>query len=148
MDCVHKSVSQWLGNNAPDSCFINEEWNALQLIASLTLTDEIEILDDVIVAGANVNHQNKGFSVPCITPLHIAISNENINITKHLIKSNCDVNILDQYGFTALHYAVLKRNKDLVILLINNGANVNKLSMFTYGCMMSTQTNIHLKKYV
>jgi ankyrin repeat protein len=126
MECVYKSVSQWLGKNASDSCFVNEDWNALQLIASLS--DEIEILNSIIDSGANLNHQSDGIAVPCITPLHIAISNENINITKHLIKSNCDVNILDQHGFTPLHYAVLKRNKDLVILLIDNGANVNKLS--------------------
>lgn len=37
------------------------------------------------------------------------------------------VDTRDQYGFTMLHHAVLGNERELVLFLLNNGADVNSL---------------------
>ena len=41
------------------------------------------------------------------TPLIIAALKSNLQICKSLIEYNCDLNLQDMYGNTALHYACL-----------------------------------------
>lgn len=46
-------------------------------------------------------------------------------IIKHIINSVTDVNFTDKDGWTPLHWAIFKDNKDIVELLISKGANIN-----------------------
>ena len=50
---------------------------------------------------------------------------EKPNFVKLLIDEGVDVNIALTSGDTALHYAVEKKNIEVINYLINNGANVN-----------------------
>ena len=62
-----------------------------------------------------------------------AIKDQNLAVVKAMIKSGVDVNVFDKkvdehirgYGSRALHYAVESRNSDLIIMLLNAGANPN-----------------------
>jgi len=73
---------------------------------------------------ADVNYRSRSGATPSCTALHIAVAGERVRLAEQLIKSKCDVNVEDQWGFTPLHYAVVKRSKELVLLLTANGASV------------------------
>jgi ankyrin repeat protein len=82
--------------------------------------------------------------VPQVTTIHIAARRGNVDLIK-LLLPHVDVNIADQvcslyrsrlkvlmnnvnilslqWGFTALHYAAVARNKDAVFCLLSNGAS-------------------------
>lgn len=42
-----------------------------------------------------------------------------------LLTDKSDVNYQDQYGFSAVHYAVMTRNKEALLHIIENGAKVS-----------------------
>jgi ankyrin repeat protein len=44
---------------------------------------------------------------------------------KSLVRNYPDLNAKDQYGMTLLHYAVLDENIDIMMALLDNGANIN-----------------------
>jgi ankyrin repeat protein len=54
-----------------------------------------------------------------------AAKNNNFDLVKTLIESECFVNLADDNGSTALHEAVYNNHFEIVKLLIDNGANVN-----------------------
>ena len=60
--------------------------------------------------------------IPQVTPIHIACRYGNLEAVKVLITS-CDVNVQDQWGFSALHYATVARHKELVLFMLANGAS-------------------------
>lgn len=123
-EAIEKSVFNWIDVNSPDSCFPNEEWDPLQLLSSIDYVSDaaMVIIASRLDRNGHCNGQSSGQTstrvVPCITPLHIAVTRGRIDIIDQLIKANCDVNIEDQHGFTALHYAVTKRNSEVILLLI------------------------------
>ena len=57
--------------------------------------------------------------------LHIAVSNNNYNIVKLLLKYNIDVNSINLDYITPLHIAVETNNIKIVKLLLDYGANIN-----------------------
>ena len=59
------------------------------------------------------------------TPLHWAVSGDNIELAKLLIASGADVNVKRWDGFTPLHRAVSRDNMEVTKLLIGSGADVN-----------------------
>ena len=120
MNTVRKSVVKWVDDNSPDTCFPHEDWNPLQFLSSLE--DESDLLSTVLTSGANVNRSNSGCCTPSLSSLHIAVSRGRLDVVEQLIKFKCDLNVQDQWGFTALHYAVLKRCTKLILLLTTNGA--------------------------
>lgn len=48
---------------------------------------------------------------------------KNYNEIKTLLNNNHDINLKDNFGNTALHYAVIRNNENLVKDLISLGAN-------------------------
>jgi len=55
------------------------------------------------------------------------IYNDEFDVKKQKIETS-DLNIVDKEGDNALHFAVLKKNKEIVKLLLRNDWNVNSLN--------------------
>lgn len=54
------------------------------------------------------------------SPLHLAISLNNINLINHLINyDKTDVNILDEYNNTPLHHIINNSNNEEIIKMLN-----------------------------
>jgi ankyrin repeat protein len=63
---------------------------------------------------------------PELTPLHTAAKLGSLRAAEWLLKHDTTVcNLPDNSGYTALHFAVIDGNKDMVNLLIANGANLS-----------------------
>ncbi|XP_031784194.1 putative ankyrin repeat protein RF_0381 [Nasonia vitripennis] len=88
-----------------------------------------EIVEKLISHEITLNVEDKKF--PVIQPLWYAIINGRYQIAKILIRAGADVNRRagDQCHFdyrgTPLHFAAMKRNEDLVELLLAHGAKIN-----------------------
>ncbi|KAG6434904.1 hypothetical protein SASPL_106548 [Salvia splendens] len=63
------------------------------------------------------------------TPLIEAANAGHINVVEFLIIHKAQLQAANKKGFTALHYAVQKDNRDLMELLLNNGAPTEKDSV-------------------
>ncbi|KAJ3217235.1 hypothetical protein HDU67_008257 [Dinochytrium kinnereticum] len=57
------------------------------------------------------------------TPLTLAV--QSLNIVIKLMQAKADVNLANDHGNTALHYACFWRRKELALLLVENGAILN-----------------------
>lgn len=78
--------------------------NPIQTVKELLKNDKVDI--------------NKIFSPhQCLTPLHIACSHGNIEITKILIDAGSFVNVYDTEGWTPLHCASAEGHVEIIILL-------------------------------
>ena len=51
---------------------------------------------------------------------------------EHIIKSGCDVNVIDKQGCSPLHLAVVKGNVAVVTALIDQGANIEAFTADGY----------------
>lgn len=65
--------------------------------------------------------------------LHRASQEGNIREMDRLIVEGCDINLFDDLGRTALHYAVEEGRYEAAIWLISHGANVNANEDETIG---------------
>jgi ankyrin repeat protein len=91
-----------------------------------------DIVDYLMDEGVEVNLQEttdltvpiptRSYVVPKLSPLHLAVYSNNIELISTLA-AKADINFQDQLGFTALHYATMRRNKDIVLLLLDLGAS-------------------------
>jgi hypothetical protein len=120
-----ESIADWAEDSTiKDSLYPYDDWNPLLIAASI---GDIELLKILLGNGANVNFQNSSSSIiPQVSALHIVVKSciiEAINLL--LSQPDILVNIQDQWGFIPLHYAVLSRSKEVVLLLLNNGALAN-----------------------
>ena len=79
-----------------------------------------EIAEILLANNANVNARAKG-----ITPLHVAASVNDNDVSKILIINRADINAKDDSEITPLHYAVSFYAKEIVQLLITNGVDLN-----------------------
>ncbi|GFY65411.1 putative pre-16S rRNA nuclease [Trichonephila inaurata madagascariensis] len=70
--------------------------------------------------GADVNVEDSKYEA---TPLHWAVKNGNMGITKSLIEGGADVNFQDKEGNTPLHRAAVNCHVEIVRFLLRNGAN-------------------------
>lgn len=68
----------------------------------------------LVEAGTDLNHQDdQGY-----TPLIIAAKKNHTNIIDYLRSRGADLNVKNQFGEDALHYATLLDNKDAIKLLV------------------------------
>lgn len=72
-------------------------------------------------ADPNIASQN-GYNV---YPLHAALAINQSNIAKMLIESGAEVNVFQHGAYTPLHLASQNGNIDLIILLLEHGADIN-----------------------
>lgn len=89
--------------------------------------------------GANINERNSNY----LTPLHLASSKGNVEISHLLITMGADVNeeTYSNGGWTALDFALSNANERLVEILIDKTSNVNSALLF----YMSNSYRINLK---
>ncbi len=83
-----------------------------------------EIARLLISRGADVNiPASNGFNV---YPIHSAVASGNHSITKLLINAGANINVTQQAGFTPLHAAAQLGDIELIILLLEHEAEVDK----------------------
>lgn len=80
-------------------------------------------VEELIAAGADVNIMGRGR----LTPLMLA---EDAEIVLRLLKAKCNVNLQDQGGSTALHYACIYSSEGVVAALVMAGASVHIRQQF------------------
>jgi len=80
-------------------------------------------ISDKIELNRQLLHQASSAGITFMKKLYIA----------NLLSKGADVNAIDEYGLTSLHYAVRKGNKDIVTLLLANGAAVDVNVQDVYG---------------
>ena len=66
----------------------------------------------------------------CISPLHIAIKERNVDAIINLVERGADVNAKNSFGYTPLHWAVEENSYQLVEFLLIHGANIDIKNMW------------------
>ena len=56
------------------------------------------------------------------TLLHIAVEMENLSYVQFLVEAGCHVNVKEGCGLTPLNLAVVKKNKEICMCLVQSGA--------------------------
>ena len=74
---------------------------------------------------SQVNATTLGFGS---TPLMVAVEKQQLGAVRFLLNQGADVNLKDDYGFTALHLAAISSMYEVVICLVENGADVNAVN--------------------
>uniref|UniRef100_A0A1B6CRZ2 Uncharacterized protein n=1 Tax=Clastoptera arizonana TaxID=38151 RepID=A0A1B6CRZ2_9HEMI len=89
-----------------------------------------KIVKKLIEFGANLNAKD----IAGFTPLHDAIINKNINISKYLLDQGADPMVKeDDYGFYPFHYACRMNNLKFIQLLLKKMLEIKDFSINTVG---------------
>jgi ankyrin repeat protein len=119
------------------------------LVATCAQTDDIATLHQIQQAqiGINFNVLLPSGSIP----LHVCAKHSAIKCADLLLRlaglDNAMINEPDQVGFTALFYAILQRNEDMIKLLIANGATLtpslkpSEIGMYLCNCVKNNQVD-------
>lgn len=103
------------------------KYGVTPLVQAINVEDK-EIISFLIEKGADVNHVSKLDDTET-TPLFIATSGKNAEeIVSLLLEKGADVNLATTNEFTVLQKAICDRNKKLVLLFLDAGAEINKNS--------------------
>lgn len=73
-------------------------------------SNQPEIMELLLSRGAAINAVNNG---KC-SALHVAVNKQHVQCVRILLRYNCDVNLQDSYGDTALHDAIGKDALDII----------------------------------
>lgn len=118
---VRGAISKWARRmtdvNSPCS---NDHWNMLQLSCAIGDQSAVRF---AVEQGADVNTHCPSRVIPRCTPLHILAKYDQHEIIKTL-PGRTNFNKQDQWGFTALHYAVAAGSVNSARILMERGANV------------------------
>lgn len=102
----------------------NEEcYGAIHFAASNNHADCVELL---VSKKANICFRTKCPNKS--TSLHIAAAKNHIVVAKVLLKNNTIINEFDGQGWSPLHVAAKHCNKDIIILLLREGADLSSNS--------------------
>lgn len=94
-------------------------WTPLMLAAR---KGDIELLNYLLSHGADVNAKS---DVQNRTPLMEAVRNRKIQAVKVLLAANPDLDAVDWEGYTVLMFAAVSGQREIVDVLLANGADVN-----------------------
>lgn len=103
----------------------------------------IEAVDKLLNKGIDVNiadYENE------LTALNYAINLHNTDITMLLIKHGANPNIQDYYGNSALHYAIIEDNPEVVMILIQSAMTKDKVEGNLQNIDGSTPLHIALAR--
>ena len=78
---------------------------------------------NLIAHGANINWQNPEY-YNC-SALHVAVLEGRVAACELLIQNSCDVDLVDNNGWTALHHCAALNKVDCAVLLVKRGASLN-----------------------
>lgn len=98
--------------------FSDDGWTLLHLAAYL---GHKELARFLIESGADIHIRAKNENKN--TPLQAAIANKKSELVAFLIEKGSDVNVIQSGGWTGLHEAALLGSEEIVMLLLENGAN-------------------------
>jgi ankyrin repeat protein len=105
-----------------DICNVSQQSNVGETALMIAIFNRnIEIAQQLIQAGADLNLQNKNGS----TALNFAAANGLYDIVKLLLKKDVALNTQHKSGLTPLMDAVCRGFHEIVILLLNRGADAN-----------------------
>lgn len=105
--------------------------------------ENIEVMKQLVEAGADVNQKNKGtFDT---TPLYVAASENRIDAAKFLIEHGADVNLSLSDGATPLMIAAEKGYDEIVEVLVENSANMEAQNTNGVRALSFAAWNGHLK---
>ena len=89
--------------------------------AAINLGD-MELVTLLIENGADVNARSSSGEFP----IHLAITARHYDVIQALLDSSViDLALIDQYGYSPMHHAVLSGDLDIVCLLVHHGAPLN-----------------------
>jgi len=93
-----------------------------------------------------------------MTALHVAVLSNDVYEFRKILQKHEDINTVDTFGNTPLHYASMKRNINLMEALINNGAKINvqnnngrtplMVTMLNKDCVAQTKKRIKNEVYM
>ncbi|KAJ8674387.1 hypothetical protein QAD02_005649 [Eretmocerus hayati] len=110
------------------SRFCSTKWfSESELIHHVTRGNHEEVrklITELIAQGADLDYVNvRDFTGK--TSLHLAVSENNVELTKILLDVGAKINVFNEDGHTPLHLCTSITKFDLMKLLISRGANVN-----------------------
>lgn len=94
--------------------------NGIAAIHIAALNGREDIIEDLVLAGANVNDRDL---IKGETPLFYGIQDK--RVVEKLIELEADINIIDFNGMTPLHKASKKSNIEIIEMLLSAGVDVN-----------------------
>lgn len=109
---------------------------------------KIEVLKFLIEKGALINAKDISRDNKDWTPLHYAAYNGKLDCVKYLIEKNADINAKASDGATALHFAVAKGYKSIIIELLKSKADteIETIEGLKAGQVTSNKDIINLLK--
>lgn len=111
----------YLGGNEVYGVYYLRKLNTYYVVGKAEVTDSIKPEFNKTVEDQKIDAPYK----PDTSPLIIAAQASSIDMTLEYLKKADDVNASDKDGRTALHFAVLNNQADLVRILLENGAKTN-----------------------
>ena len=118
-----KATKVFLEKGVDITCVDSKQKNCLHLVAQLSSADISKAIADLLLANENVRSKiiNQVDEMH-LTPLIAAIKNKNIELAIALIKiPECDLNVADKDGVTALMFACKHKFKTVVTDLLASG---------------------------
>ncbi|KYQ92184.1 ankyrin repeat-containing protein [Tieghemostelium lacteum] len=70
------------------------------------------------------------FNIHGVSPIHVAVLKNNMDLLKMLLESGADVNAYKKDGSTSLHIAAISGNAEAARVLLKNGANIMTANRF------------------
>lgn len=77
-----------------------------------------DMVKGLVESGANSNHGRNGWE-----PLFLAILQDNTSLLQYLLENGADINFIDNFGNTALEWAVEHNKSHSIEFLLKRGAN-------------------------
>ncbi|MDL2417974.1 ankyrin repeat domain-containing protein [Bacillus tropicus] len=98
--------------------FSEDGWTLLHLAAYF---GQKEIASFLLESSADIHSRAKNENEN--TPLQAAIANKQSELIAFLIEKGSDVNVMQSGGWTGLHEAAFLGSEEIIVLLLENGAN-------------------------